>query len=110
MYIYEVSSEEGTDALCLPTTRRGSSPNLRSKKGLGVLFDEKMTFMEHIDFMISYAYSRLGLIIRVCSEFRDSRVLKVIYFANVRFILEHALVVWSPNCVNLHLLKSNPLK
>lgn len=47
------------------------------------MFDEKMTFIKHIDFVISKAYCRLGFLMRVYYEFHDFRVLKVLYFARV---------------------------
>lgn len=68
-------------------------------KDLGVMFDEKLSFNKHIDMVISKAYSTLGFVMRVCSEFRDPLVLKSLYFAHVRSILEYASVVWSPNFI-----------
>lgn len=68
-------------------------------KDLGVMFDEKLSFNKHIDMVISKAYSTLGFVMRVCSEFRDPLALKSLYFAHVRSILAYASVVWSPNLI-----------
>ena len=48
---------------------------------LGVLFDSKLTFVRHIDYIIAKAHSMLGFIMRICSEFNNSLVLKSLYFA-----------------------------
>lgn len=65
-------------------------------KDLGVIFDEKMTFNNHIDGIISKAYSRLGFTKRLCADFRDPYTLKSVYCALVRSILEYASIVWCP--------------
>jgi Reverse transcriptase (RNA-dependent DNA polymerase) len=71
-------------------------------RDLGVLYNEKIDFIKHIDLTISKAYAMLGFVMRICSEFNDPSVLKVLYFSYVRSIVEYALVVWQPS-YNVHI-------
>lgn len=63
---------------------------------LGILFDNKLSFTKHIEHSIAKAYSMLGFITRICSDFTDPLVLKCLYFAHVRTYLEYAVTVWCP--------------
>ena len=69
---------------------------LRVVKDLGVLMDEKLTFNEHVEYIVAKAYSMLGFVIRTCKEFKNIKTLKSLYFAHVRSYLEYASVVWHP--------------
>lgn len=63
---------------------------------LGVRFDPKLTFISHIDNVISKASSRLGMIKRWAKELNDPYVTKSLYVGLVRSILEFACQVWNP--------------
>lgn len=65
-------------------------------RDLGILFDEKLNFTKHVDYAISKAYAMLGFVMRICSEFKDPRAIKTLYFAHVRSHLEYGSVVWCP--------------
>lgn len=65
-------------------------------KDLGVIFDVKLTFNAHLDAVISKAYSMLGFMIRLCTDFDDPYTLKTLYCSIVRSILEYSSVVWNP--------------
>lgn len=69
-------------------------------KDLGVIFDEKVNFIKHIDYITSKAYCMLGFIKRICSNMSDPYTLKTIYCAYVRSHLEYANVVWQPTYSN----------
>lgn len=69
-------------------------------KDLGVIFDEKVNFIKHIDSITSKAYCMLGFIKRICSNMDDPYTLKSVYCAYVRSHLEYANVVWQPNYRN----------
>ena len=66
-------------------------------KDLGIIFDKTLSFNLHIDFIVSKAYSMLGFMMRICSDFNDVSVFYSLYFAHVRAHLEYAAVIWSPN-------------
>lgn len=66
-------------------------------RDLGLLFDEKITFVKHVDILCAKACSLLGFLMRVCRDFDDPLALKVLYYAHIRSILEFASVVWYPN-------------
>lgn len=66
-------------------------------KDLGVIFDTKVSFNEHVNYITSRAYSILGFIKRNCWEMNDVYALKSLYCCFVRSILEYASVVWNPN-------------
>jgi hypothetical protein len=57
---------------------------------LGVMFDDKLTFNVHIDYIVSRAMKCLGFIKRFGREFKDPHVFKVLYCTYVRSILEFA--------------------
>lgn len=67
-----------------------------SVRDLGVLFDSKFTFSEHIDAITSAAFKNLGFIYRSCKDFTSSECLKSLYFAFVRSKLEYCSVIWYP--------------
>jgi hypothetical protein len=54
-----------------------------SIKDLGIVFDRKMTFELHINYVISRSMSMLGFVKRFGKEFTDPYVLKTIYWAFV---------------------------
>ena len=39
----------------------------------------------------------LGFLFRICNDFDDLLLLKVLYYAHVRSLLEYACIVWFPN-------------
>lgn len=67
-----------------------------SVKDLGVIIDSKMTFRDHISYIVSKASKSLGFIFRAGKYFSDIYCLKSLYCALVRSTLEYAAVVWSP--------------
>lgn len=66
------------------------------KKDLGVIFDEKLRFNEHIDKITRKAFQMLGFIFRSCKRFRNPESLITLYKAYVRSQVEYCSVVWSP--------------
>lgn len=64
---------------------------------LGVIFDQKLTFNDHILSTIKKASSLLGFIIRNAKNFTDINVIKLLYFSLVRSRLEFASIIWHPN-------------
>lgn len=67
-----------------------------SKKDLGVIFDEKLSFSDHLDKVTRKAYQMLGFIFRSCKRFRNPESIITLYKAYVRSHLEYCSVVWSP--------------
>lgn len=67
-----------------------------SRMDLGVYFNLKMDFIEHMDQKIAKSYGMLGFLIRCSKEFKDPYVMKTLYCSFVRPILEYASEVWSP--------------
>lgn len=63
---------------------------------LGVNFDSKMCFNQHIDIIKARASSRLGMIKRWSKEFNDPHITKLLYVGLVRSILEYNSSVWCP--------------
>jgi hypothetical protein len=64
---------------------------------LDVLVDSKMTFVNHIESIVSKLARMLGFIKRISREFCDPYMHKTLYGAFVRRVLEYALCVWSPH-------------
>lgn len=65
-------------------------------KDLGVILDSKMSFKNHVSYVVSKASSLLGFIFRFGKNFRDVYCLKSLYCSLVRSILEYCSIVWSP--------------
>jgi hypothetical protein len=63
---------------------------------MGVIIDEKMNFLEHVDVMVGKAFAMLGFIRRLSFEFRHPYTLKSHYTSLVCLKLEYASCVWSP--------------
>ncbi|GBN30125.1 hypothetical protein AVEN_270070-1 [Araneus ventricosus] len=64
---------------------------------LGIIFDTKLVFFQHIDSMVSKAYRRLGILKLKTIEFSSEIALKVLYSAHVRSSLECCSIAWDPN-------------
>lgn len=65
-------------------------------KDLGVIFDMKLTFLDHVDYIVSKAYCMLGFIRRNSKDFRDVYTLKSLYVSLVRSLLEYCSIIWNP--------------
>lgn len=65
-------------------------------KDLGVFLDSKLTFKDHVSYIVSKASSQLGFIFRFSKTFKDVYCLKALYCALVRSTLEYSVLVWSP--------------
>ncbi|GBM59470.1 putative RNA-directed DNA polymerase from transposon BS [Araneus ventricosus] len=63
---------------------------------LGIIFDTKLDFSQHINSMVSKAYRRLGILKRKTKEFSSEIALKVLYYAHVRSSLEYCSIIWDP--------------
>ncbi|KAH0819129.1 hypothetical protein GEV33_003662 [Tenebrio molitor] len=67
-----------------------------SIRDLGVIFDSKLSFGEHIRTIAGTAFRALGFVLRAGREFSDVTTLKLLYITYVRYRLEYASLVWSP--------------
>lgn len=70
---------------------------VHSMLDLGVLFDKKLSFNDHITLKISKAKAMLGFIKRITWEFKDITALKSLYYAHVRSHVEYCSCLWSPS-------------
>ena len=68
-----------------------------SIKDLGVTFDSKLLFNEHIDNIVKRASKALGFVIRMSAEFEMVKTFKILYCAFVRSHLEYVSQVWNPS-------------
>ena len=66
-------------------------------KGLGIMFDSRLTFKDHFDHIIDQTFKSLGFIIRTSRYFRSIETVVLLYVSLVRSKLEYASVVWSPH-------------
>lgn len=72
---------------------------VNSIRDLGVVFDSKMLFSEHISYIVRKANNSLGFIFRVCSEFRKWKSFNSLFMAYVNSILNYASVIWNPQYI-----------
>lgn len=78
-------------------------------KDLGVVFDSKLSFVEHIDLKISEAQRIYGFIVRNCRGFSNVIALKSLFFAYVRSKLEYCSNIWNPH-YNIHVARIESLQ
>uniref|UniRef100_A0A8D9E3G7 Uncharacterized protein n=1 Tax=Cacopsylla melanoneura TaxID=428564 RepID=A0A8D9E3G7_9HEMI len=65
-------------------------------KDLGVTFNHDLKFNTHFENIRKKGLRTLGFLYRHTQDFRNSEILKVLYYAYVRSGLEYCSVVWSP--------------
>lgn len=65
-------------------------------RDLGILVDTKLTFIPHIDDVVSRASRMLGFIIRNGKVFQSPQTKILLFNSYVRSFLEYGSVVWSP--------------
>ncbi|XP_055522955.1 uncharacterized protein LOC129717137 [Wyeomyia smithii] len=76
-------------------------------KDLGIILDTKITFKQHVSFIIAKASRQLGLIIRMTRDFRNIHCLVSLYNSLVRSCLEYCCPVWVPYYNNsIHRIES----
>lgn len=68
----------------------------RVVKDLGVLFDDKLSFKNHVESIISRATKLLGFICRSLKPFNNINTHKLLYNTYVRSILEYGTTIWNP--------------
>jgi hypothetical protein len=78
-------------------------PRSNSVQDLGVVFDSKLSFTDHIESIVNSSFKSLGFVLRNGRKFSDVDTLKPLYFTYVRSRLEYASIVWSP-MYSIHIL------
>lgn len=66
-------------------------------KDLGVTFDRKLTFHDHISTVAKQSFQRLGFVLRNARDFRSDNVVQLLFGALVRSKLESSCCVWNPH-------------
>jgi hypothetical protein len=70
---------------------------VENTRDLGVLFDNKLTFVPHMENIVKRASRILGFVIRSTKSFRRSATKILLYNSLVKSILEYCSVVWRPH-------------
>jgi hypothetical protein len=71
-------------------------PSVTNIKDLGVVLDDKLSFVPHITSIIGKSLRMLGFIKRNTSDFVTVRSFKILYCSLVRSLLDYAASVWDP--------------
>lgn len=66
------------------------------QRDLGLLIDNKLSFRNHIEFIVSKSFSALGFVKRFCYDITDQTTLKAVYSAFVQSGLDYCSNVWLP--------------
>lgn len=66
-------------------------------RDLGVTFDRKLNFHDHISAVAKESFRRLGFVLRNVRDFRGDHVVKLIFHALVRSKLEASSCIWHPH-------------
>lgn len=75
-----------------------------SIKDLGVLFNSKLDFSDHIEVITKKSFRALGFIYRSSKDFTNMSTISRLVSAFVRPVLEYCSVIWSPH-VEIHINK-----
>uniref|UniRef100_V5GPT7 RNA-directed DNA polymerase n=1 Tax=Anoplophora glabripennis TaxID=217634 RepID=V5GPT7_ANOGL len=65
-------------------------------KDLGVIYDNRLSFTDHINTIINAANRSLSFIVRNSSSFNDVTALKCLFYSLVRSKLEYCSLIWYP--------------
>lgn len=65
-------------------------------KDLGIHFDCRLSFNQHINFTVQTAYRAYGFIIRNCKNFTNIPTLRSLFSSLVRSKLEYGSIIWNP--------------
>lgn len=71
-------------------------------RDLGVIFENDLRFVKHIDNIKKKSLKNLGFIYRNTKEFRNINSLKALYYSQVRSVLDYCSILWSP-MYNIHI-------
>lgn len=69
----------------------------QSVKDLGIIFDTKLTFHDHVQALVSDCFRKLGFVTRNCKDFTSMNVIKLLYTTLVRSKLEAGACIWNPH-------------
>lgn len=73
-----------------------SLKNLDKFLDLGVMFDLKLSFVPHVEYIVAKSSRMLGFLIRNSRDFSKVEITKLLFYSFVRAVLEYASLVWSP--------------
>lgn len=65
-------------------------------KDLGVVFDPKLTFVDHINSTVTSSFKTLGFVLRNIKDFQNIDSCKLLFNCLVRSKLEYASIIWNP--------------
>lgn len=66
-------------------------------KDLGVLFDSKLTFHDHMRNLAAECFKRLGFVNRTCKDFTNIQAITLLYNALIRSKIEASSMIWNPH-------------
>ena len=83
-------------------------------KDLGVVFDSKLAFIDHINTTVNSASKIYGFIYRNCRRFSNVETIRLLFCSLVRSRLEYASLIWYPiydvHCLSLESVQRRFLK
>lgn len=71
--------------------------NVTVMKDLGVTLDAKLSYVAHIDNIVSKSNRMLGFVKRSTEQFTNLRTINLLFVSLIRPILEYCSVIWSPS-------------
>ena len=94
---YSISFTRKTKTIVLKDTLKTNTfKAVNEIRDLGVIHDSKLIYDKHIEDIVNRANRSVGFIKRICTQFSSIKVIKVLYCAYVRSILEYCSQVWNP--------------
>jgi hypothetical protein len=74
---------------------------VKEVRDLGIIFDDRLSFVNHVTDVSGRAMKSLGFMLRTVSGFKNVNTLKLLFITTVRSILEYNSPIWSP-CFTIH--------
>ena len=65
-------------------------------KDLGVIFDSKLTFIDHLNYIVSRASRSWGFVYRNTKSFKNPNVCKYLYLSLTKSLIMYASTIWRP--------------
>ena len=90
------SKSKNNEPNCFYNMDQTKSKNVNTENDLGIIFDDKLTFEEHINNMVKKANSIAGMLRRLFVHL-DKDMFKKLFTSMVRPHLEYGVPIWNPH-------------
>ena len=65
-------------------------------KDLGVIFDQTLSFRQHVNYVYTSCLKLCGFIFRTCNDIKNIKCIQTLYHSLIRSRLEYCAIIWNP--------------